>query len=138
MQVINPEEKSMPENIEIVKKLNQAFDRRDSKAFRALLHDSYTFRGPMMQFSSADEAAAFMSQCPMRAHNENVTFISESGRVVQAFDWKVTEPFQKTIRMCEILTLKEGKVVASELFYDSAQFPEEAKAEFEKMKAQKA
>ena len=41
------------------------------------------------------------------------------------FDWVVEEPFRGTIRMCDVITLRDGKVISEELFYDSAKFPKE-------------
>jgi hypothetical protein len=45
--------------------------------------------------------------------------------VTHTFDWVVNEPFKGTIRMCNVIRLKDGKVFREELFYDSAKFPKE-------------
>jgi len=115
----------MSTSIELVKQLATAFQNKDKQAFRALLHDEYTFQGPMMQMTSPDEAAEFLSKCPMKAKHENATYAEAGDKVIQVFDWVVSEPFQNTFRMCSMVTLKDEKVYKEELIYDSAQFPKE-------------
>jgi hypothetical protein len=123
----------MSDPISIVKQLSKAFETKNVEAYRALLHPKYTFSGPCMQFSNPDEAVAMLGECPMKARSENAQFIASGDQVVSIFDWVVSEPFQATIRMAEHTTIKDGKILRSELFYDSAKFP----AEFmEAMKAQ--
>ncbi len=122
----------MSDPINLVKQLNKAFETKDAQAFRALLHPQYTFKGPLMQMASPEEAAEFLKSCPFKANSENVQFIAAGDHVVQTFDWIVKEPFQGTIRMCECITIKDGKIFAGELFYDSAKFPKEV---LESMKA---
>ena len=115
----------MSDPISIVKQLSKAFETKNAQAYRALLHPKYTFSGPCMQLSSPDEAVAMLSECPMKARTENAQFIASGDQVVQIFDWVVTEPFQGTLRMAEHITIKDGKILRSELFYDSAKFPAE-------------
>ncbi len=122
----------MSQAIEIVKKLNKAFETKDKAAFRSLLHPKYTFRGSLMAMSSPEEAVEFLGNCPFKAKSENVQFYVAGDMVVQTFDWVVKEPFQGIIRMCDVIALKDGKVFSEELFYDSAKFPKEV---LEAMKA---
>ena len=122
----------MSQAIEIVKKLNKAFETKDKVAFRSILHPKYTFRGSLMAMNSPEEAVEFLGNCPFKAKSENIQFHVAGDTVVQTFDWVVKEPFQGTIRMCDVITLKDGKVFSEELFYDSAKFPKEI---LESMKA---
>ncbi|MDP3920686.1 MAG: nuclear transport factor 2 family protein [Candidatus Omnitrophota bacterium] len=115
----------MSANIEIVKQIAKAFQSKDKEGFRSLLHDRYTFQGPVMQMSSPDEAAEYLSKCPMVATYQNALYTSADDKVVQVFDWVVSEPFQETFRMCSVVTIKDGKVFREELIYDSAKFPKE-------------
>ena len=78
-----------------------------------------------MQMNSPKEAVEFLAQCPFKSKNQNVRFYEVGDTVVQTFDWVVEEPFKGTIRMCDVITLKDGKVISEELFYDSAKFPKE-------------
>jgi hypothetical protein len=73
-----------------------------------------------------------LSHCPVKATNENVQFYVAGDHVIHTFDWVIHEPVQSTIRMCSVITLKDEKVFAEELFYDSARFPQEV---LEAMKA---
>jgi ketosteroid isomerase-like protein len=122
----------MSKQIETVKALNHAFTVKDAQAFRALLHDQYTFRGAMMNMDSPDEAAGMLANCPFKASHQNAQFHEAGDTVVQTFDWVVTEPIQETIRMCSVITFRDGKIFHEELFYDTAKFPEGA---LEAMKA---
>lgn len=115
----------MSQAIEMIKKLNQAFETKDKAVFGSLLHPKYTFRGPLMAMNSPEEAVEFLGNCPFKAKSENVQFHAAGDTVVQIFDWVVSEPFKGTIRMCDIITFKDGKIFAEELFYDSSKFPKE-------------
>ncbi len=115
----------MPDAIDIVKRLANAFETKDQAAFRSLLHPKYTFKGPLMALQSRDEAVEFLANCPFKAKSENVQLFVAGNTVTQLFDWVVKEPFQGRIRMCDVITLKDGQVFSEELFYDSAKFPKE-------------
>jgi len=122
----------MSQEIEVVKKLHRAFETKDAAAFRALLHEKYTFRGPMMEINGPEEAEQMLAHCPAKGKNENLQFYVAGDHVIQTFDWVIGEPVPSTIRMCSVITLRDGKVFAEELFYDSARFPQEI---LESMKA---
>ncbi len=111
--------------IDLVKQYVEACGSKDVDTMGSLLHDSFTFAGPCMSFNSKEEMLGFMSQCPFECKHENTTFISEGAKVVQIFDWVVTKPFELTTRMCEVMTVEDGKIRSAELFYDSAKFPTE-------------
>lgn len=115
----------MPDAVDIVKKLNTAFETKDQAALRSLLHPKYTFKGSLMALGSRDEAVEFLANCPFKAKSENVQLFVAGNTVTQLFDWVVKEPFQGTIRMCDVITLTDGQVLSEELFYDSAKFPKE-------------
>ncbi len=51
------------------------------------------------------------------------------GSLVHMFDWKVTAPFQATIPMVEVMEFEGDKVKRARLFFDSALFPAEIKAQ---------
>lgn len=118
----------MTNGIDIVKRMDQAFKEKDKETFRSLLHEDYKFRGPMMGFDNAEQATAFVEDCPFEFHNENESYVAENGSIARTFDWVVTAPFQATIRMSEHLSVVDGKVKSAELFYDTAKFPQEATA----------
>ena len=116
----------MSQAIELVKRVNKALEKKDIKAYRDLLHSNYRFRGPMMELNDPDEAAAVMEACPFTHHNENAVYLNDGDKVVVIFDWVVTAPVKFSIHMAECLTVKDGLIAASELFFDTAKFPPEA------------
>lgn len=113
---------------EIVKKYATAFLNKDKETARALLHNDYTFIGPMMQLSSADEAMAMLENFPFVASEKNVTLLSEGDLVVKRFDWAVEAPFKAIIPMTEWIDIQDNKIKSCQLFYDTALFPKEALA----------
>ena len=113
---------------EIAQKYATAFLGGEKETARALLHDDYTFVGPMMQLNSADEAMGLLENFPFVASEENVTIVTEGNLVVKKFDWKVTAPFEALIPMTEWFDIQDGKIKSCQLFYDSALFPKEAMA----------
>jgi hypothetical protein len=61
----------------------------------------------------------------VKAKHENAIYAELGNKVIQIFDWIVTEPFQNTFRMCSIVTIKDNKILKEELIYDSSKFPKE-------------
>lgn len=117
----------MNDNIEIVKRMNKACETKDFKAVEALLHPKYTLKDPMMECKSPQEFLQFMKDCPATCHLENVSFVAEGNKVVETLDAVMTAPVPFRFRMCDILTIEDGKIRSEEVFYDTAKIPEEAK-----------
>ncbi len=115
----------MTDTIELVKSYNDAFQSKDIDTARNLIHPAFTFKGPMMEMDSPDEYFALMSKCPVACSHQNVNFVASGDKVVTTFDWVVTSPVEANLRMCEVLTIKDNKILKSELFYDTAKFPQE-------------
>jgi len=130
----------MASNIALVERLNKAAETKDFDTVKSLLHPDYTLKDPMMEFHSAKEALEFMKDCPFECKLENVEFVAESGdKVVQTLDAVMVAPVSFRFRMCDILTIEDGKVCSEEVFYDTAQIPPEARQIGEKaMKAKAA
>lgn len=115
--------------VDVAKKMTKAWEDKDEAAFRACLHDDYTFKGPMMEMNSANEAVEFMNRCSFECTSENCEVVVEGQTLVHIFDWKVTAPFQATIPMVEVMEFEGDKVKRARLFFDSALFPAEIKAQ---------
>ena len=113
--------------IEVAKKMTEAWQRKDQVAFRACLHDDYTFKGPMMEMKSANEAVECMTRCAFESTSENCEVCVDGNTLVHVFDWKVTAPFRATIPMVEVMEFEGEKIKRSRLFFDSALFPAEVK-----------
>ena len=125
----------MSKLVDVAKQLNEAWQHKNEVTVRSCLHKDYSFKGPMMEIHSAEEAVAFMNECPFQATPENCEVYVQGQTLVHVFDWKVTAPFQETIPMVEVLEFEGEKVKRARLFFDTALFPEDIKA---KMLAQKA
>ena len=115
--------------IDVAKKMTKAWEQKDESAFRACLHDDYSFKGPMMEMKSANEAIEFMNRCPFEFTKENCEVIVEGKTLVHVFDWNVTAPFQATIPMVEVMEFEGDKVKKARLFFDSALCPAEVKTQ---------
>lgn len=116
----------MSQALEVVKRVSEAWEKKDTKTYRSLLHNDYKFQGPMMEMCSADEAEAFAQNCPFSCSSENATYVAEGNKVVKIFDWIVTSPVKFQLRMVEFSVVEDGKIRSVELFYDTAKFPKEA------------
>ncbi len=114
---------------DVAKRMTKAWEDRDEAAFRACLHDDYSFNGPMMEMKSANEAVEFMRRCAFEFTNTNCEVVVEGKTLVHVFDWNVTAPFQAIIPMVEVMEFEGEKVKRARLFYDSALFPAEVKAQ---------
>ncbi len=125
-------------NIEIVERLNKAVELKDWDVVNELLHQHYKLKDPMMEFNNREEFMAFMKDCPFSCFLENITFVEDGDKVVQTFDAVMTDPIAYTMRMCDILTIEDGKVKSEEMFYDTAKIPEEVKALTQKPTKKKA
>ena len=113
--------------IDVAKRMTKAWEEKDESTFRACLHDEYTFKGPMMEMRSANEALECMRRCSFEFTNENCEVVVGGNTLVHIFDWKVTVPFQATIPMVEVMEFEGDKVKRARLFFDSALFPAEVK-----------
>ena len=113
--------------MEVAKRMTKAWQEKNEAAFRACIHDDYTFTGPMMDMRNADEAVECMKQCTFEHSTENCEVVIEGNTLVHIFDWTVTAPFQNTIPMVEVMEFEGEKVKRARLFFDSALFPEEVK-----------
>lgn len=114
---------------EIIMKMDQAWSAKDESTMRSLLHEEYHFKGPMMEINGPDESIAVMNDFPFEYHNENEDLIVEDNKAVHIFDWVITAPFKATIPMTEVLELEDNKVKKARLFFDTALFPAEIKAQ---------
>lgn len=125
-------------NIETVKRMNAACRDKDFDTAASLLHPDYTFKDPAMSFYNPKDFLEFMKSCPMDGDFKNVEMVESGDKVIQTLDCVMTKPLSFEFRMCDILTLKDGKIIAEEAFYDTAQIPEEAKRIAEKNKQKNA
>lgn len=100
-----------------------AMAQRDSKKLRSVLSDDFSFQGPLMKFDDPDTFTEKMVAFPFEATASDSHFIVDGNNVAHTFRWKMTVPAKAEIPMCEILTVTNGKVQRSELFFDTKLFP---------------
>ena len=107
----------------IVGAFYSAMAQRDSTKLRTVLSDDFTFQGPMMKFDDPDSFTEMMVAIPFEANASGSRFIVDGNTVAHTFRWEMTAPSKAEIPMCEILTVANGKVQRSELFFDTNLFP---------------
>lgn len=116
-------EQQMNINQELAEKHAKYFHLRDEKVIREILHPDYTFEGPSgLKLNSVEESIEFMMNMPMKAETINSRFISEGDKIVHLFELKQTIPTEVVVKACEILTIKEGKILKIELYFDPSDF----------------
>ena len=115
----------MTNYIEAVKEMLEAWDNKDEAKIRSYLHEDYSFKGPMMEANNPDECIELMLSCPFGGKSKTTDIIVDGHKVVHAFDWTVTAPFEASIPMVEIMTFVDGKVKSSQMYYDTGLFPKD-------------
>jgi hypothetical protein len=116
-------------NLEIVRNFNLLCEARRFEEAAEYLHRDYTLRDPQFSYNSPEEFVEGMKSCTGSGKFENVE-MAELGpdKVIQVLDCVMTKPVHFTLRMCNLLTLQDGKIIAEEAFYDLNQIPAEARA----------
>jgi ketosteroid isomerase-like protein len=109
--------------MKIVAAYYEAFGTKDPATLRKLLTDDFTFTAPFMVFDNPDAFVNAMRKLPVEANVEGSRYAAEEDRVAHVFTFCMTKPAPARIPMCEFFELKNGKVSAIDLFYDSKRFP---------------
>ncbi len=109
--------------MEAVTRYYEAVARKDRNALRAVLASDFTFKGPLMTFDGPDAFVEAIVGMAFDAGAEGSRFIVEGERVAHAFLWKMKTPAKAEVPMCEVFEISDGKILSSELFYDSKLFP---------------
>lgn len=113
---------------DIVKNYYAALDSHDFAKARALMHDRFRFVGPMMEASSPEDLFGKMKGFDCTFTNRMVHMVESGNTVGSLFDCTFSKPFQATIRMSEWFTVEGGKILSSNLVYDTRQMPMPAPA----------
>lgn len=115
----------MPTNTEIVKKLYDACLKKDYDTIKAVVDPNYHLKDPMMELDGVNNLIEMIKGCP-DGKMENIVFVAEGDKVVGLFDGMPGDPKFPPMRMCSVITMKNGKVIAEEMFYDTAKIPADA------------
>ncbi|MCU7922297.1 MAG: nuclear transport factor 2 family protein [Candidatus Thiodiazotropha sp. (ex Dulcina madagascariensis)] len=111
--------------IDVVKQYFEAFIRKDIPGMSRLIHDDYHFTGPAMEVQGKTQMEQVMEAFPFIAEDKDVELSGNGNVVVRRLNWHVKAPFEAVIPMCEWLVVENGKIRSSNLYYDTAKFPEE-------------
>lgn len=111
------------ESKQIVENYYSAFAEHDLGKARTMLADDFTFKGPVMEASSADDMMAKMSAFGCDYESNVHGMIADGDRVAVNFTCTFKAPFQGVFDMCEWFTVRDGKIAKSELFYDATKMP---------------
>lgn len=110
-------------NSDILKQFYAACAIPDPKACRKLMRDDFTFNGPMMKASSADEMIARTQQMGTAMTFTDIT-MAEVGDTVLAFYTCTMGPM--SMRCAERVAFKDGCLQSSECIYDASAFAEQS------------
>jgi ketosteroid isomerase-like protein len=107
---------------EITQKYLAAWESRDAEAISALTHPEIHFKGVNAETRGRE---AFIAGCKRMfplLQEHRVRAIAESGpQMILIYDFVCREPVG-SVRTAEMLTMKDGLIVESELFFDSRPF----------------
>lgn len=111
-------------NRELAEKYLDAFASRDIKKMRSFLSDtSFTFKGPLQEFDSADDfAAALVSLAPMIQGVNVKQVIADGDDVCMFYDFVTNMPAAGTTRIAEWLHIENDKIIFINLYFDPRLF----------------
>lgn len=88
---------------------------------RALLADNFKYTGPTFSAESADQFMAMLGESSMEATLTTDSIHADGPVVTHQGTLTLTHPVQSVIRTCEIFEVADGKLVASNLYFDTNQ-----------------
>lgn len=103
---------------QIVEAYYAAFEKKDLALARTILHDEFTFDGPMMQASSADDMMDKMKQFDCEYSSTIHQIIADGEHVAVNLTCEMGSPDAVSLDMSEWFTVRDGKVLSSKLFFD--------------------
>ncbi len=110
-------------NIDIIKRFSEAFFDKKIEIINEVVGEDYWFKGPMMQMSSREELIGFIQNMPLYAKETSATYIQQGDMVVKNYTCDFSTPPIGEQELCEIFTVKDGKIIGNKLFYDTAPWP---------------
>lgn len=121
----NPKEfyaKTMPNAPEAVRTFYTALTGQDRDFLLSALTDDFTFKSPLAEFDTPEGYAEMVGR--FGGWVETGGFVVEGDKAVHMFTYHMTEPGQADIPVCEVFTLRDGKIASSRAYNDSADFPQ--------------
>ena len=110
----------MSDSTRIVGDYLEGWNRKDVAAFAAVLAPDVRFKGPLAQIEGRDPfLAAVTRMFPMVEKLELRALFTEEDRALAVYDF-VCAPPVGCLRTAEMIGIKDGLIVSSELFFDTA------------------
>lgn len=115
-------------NIETIRRYYSAFDNHDLRSVEALLQETFRFTGPLMQASGRQDFLEKMQSFDCEFKTRPLQIVESGNTVGVLLECSFTKPFSATIRMSEWFVVDSGKIVSSDVVYDTRQMPMAAAA----------
>lgn len=109
---------------QIVESYYAAFQKKDFALVRSILDDAFTFTGPMMQATSADDMMEKMAGFDCEYSNTVHEMIADGESVAVRFTCSMGSENPVELSMSEWFTVRDGKIASVNLFFDTAQMAE--------------
>ena len=98
----------------------EGWNRKDALAFAAALAPGVRFKGPLAETEGRDPfLAAVTRMFPMVERLELRALFTEGDRVLAVYDFVCVQPIG-CLRTAEMIEIRHGLIVSSELFFDTA------------------
>lgn len=91
---------------------------------RQLLADDFSYQGPTFSAESADAFIEQLGSTAVDAHLRTEQLFESGSTVTHIGTLTLKHPVDATIRCCEVFEVKSGKIVRSQLFFDSRDLPQ--------------
>jgi len=100
----------------------EGWNRKDASAFAAVLAPDVRFKGPLAETEGRDPfLAAVTRMFPMVEKLALRALFTEEDRALAVYDF-ICAPPVGCLRTAELIELRDGLIVSSELFFDTAPF----------------
>ena len=110
----------MSDSTRIVQAYLEGWNRKDASAFAAALAPDVRFKGPLAQTEGREAfRAAVTRMFPRVERLELRALFTEGDRALAVYDF-VCAPPVGCLRTAEMIATRDGLIVSSELFFDTA------------------
>lgn len=110
-------------NTETAQRFVQAFTGHDVATMTSLLTEDFTFEGPMMQHDGRQDFLDSLSNCAgWKMSVEFLEALESDTQAVLLYRWSMHAPVSQSLLMSEWYELRDGKICAVRLVFDSSQF----------------
>jgi len=104
----------------IIEAYYEAFEKKDLALVRTMLDDAFTFDGPMMQASSADDMMVKMKEFDCEYSSTIHRIMVDGDHVAVNLTCSFGSPMEVSVDMSEWFTVRDGKILSAKLFFDAS------------------